>query len=347
MRKISEAALAHLRAGQSFAMAIVLESSGSTPRDAGAAMLICADGTTTGTIGGGVLEANIIRNAKKAIAEKRAMVCEYVLENSGAAAIGAICGGRAKTLIDFIDASDPSSLSYFEALFKSTIGGKVSDIAVVAAEGAPLFPRNQCLIQPDSTPVGGEVFDSETLSKLLEYYNGAGAGKIGEKDVYFFPVGTAGTVYIFGAGHVGEKLARIVHTVAFATVVIDDRAEFANRAHFPDADEILVPAKMDAPFDTLSFGPDSYIVIVTRGHAFDEQVLARALQTDAGYIGMISSRKKRDRIYEKLLEKGFTQEDFARVHSPIGLEIGAESPEEIAVSITAELIAVRAAKKKA
>lgn len=347
MRQLSEAALALLRAGQSFAMAIVLESSGSTPREAGAAMLVCADGTITGTVGGGVLEAHIIKNAKKVIAEKRAMVCEYVLENSGAAAIGAICGGRAKTLIDYIDAADPSNIPYFEAIFNATSGPDVSDLAVAAAEGAPLAARNQCLIRPDGTVAGGEAFDEAALSALLEAYNGPGAGRIGEKDVYFFPVGTAGTVYIFGAGHVGQKLAKIVRTVAFRTVVIDDRAEFASRAHFPDADEILVPEKMDAPFDALSFGPDSYIVIVTRGHAFDELVLTRALKTNAGYIGMISSRKKRDRIYEKLLEKGFTQADLERVHSPIGLEIGAETPEEIAISITAELIAVRAAKKKA
>ncbi|NLM83663.1 MAG: XdhC family protein [Clostridiales bacterium] len=347
MRKIAEEALSLLRGGRSFAMAVVLESSGSTPRDPGAAMLICPDGAITGTIGGGVLEAHVIKDAKKAIAEKRAMVCEYALETSGDDAIGAICGGRAKTLIDYIDAADPSSLSYFEALFNAASGPDVSVLAVLASAGAPLSARNQCLIRPDGTVAGGEVFDEETLAMLLKDHKGAGTGKIREKDVYFFPVGTAGTVYIFGAGHVGQKLAKIVRTVAFRTVVIDDRAEFASRARFPDADEIIVPVKMDAPFDTLSFGPDSYIVIVTRGHAHDEVVLTRALRTDAGYIGMIGSKKKRERLYENLLQKGFTQEDIARVHSPIGLDIGAETPEEIAVSITAELIAVRAAKKKA
>jgi arginase family enzyme len=116
-------------------------------------------------------------------------------------------------------------------------------------------------------------------------------------------------------------------------------------ARIPEADEILIPDKLDAPFDSVVFGPDSYIVIVTRGHIHDEIVLRRALQTSAGYIGMIGSKKKRETIYRHLLDEGFTQADIARVYSPIGIDISADTPEEIAVSITAELIKVRAAKK--
>jgi len=346
MREFAEAALALLRAGESFAMAIVLESSGSTPREAGAVMLVKADGTITGTVGGGVLEALVIKNAKKVIGERKAAVCRFVLEKSGEDAIGTICGGQAKILIDYIDAGDPSNIPYFEALLGATCNPEVSYLVAIASEEAALSARNQRLILPDGNIAGGADYDEETRFTLHKARRGTGTGKIGEKDVYFFPIGTAGTVYIFGAGHVGQKLAKIARTVSFSVVVVDDRAEFASPERFPDADEILVPPKMDAPFDTTAFGPDDYIVIVTRGHVYDELVLTRALSTKAGYIGMISSKKKRDRIFENLLEKGFTREDLARVHSPIGIEIGAETPEEIAVSITAQLIAVRAAKRK-
>lgn len=345
MRDIAQSAIQLLQSGQSFAMAVILESSGSTPREAGACMLIREDSSIVGTIGGGVLEANIVAAAKQVIKTGRSTVRLYVLENDGAAAIGAVCGGRARTLVDYIDAADPANLRYFEALLKSTSDSDISDLAVVASEAGPLRKRNQCLILPDGTPVGAETFGAEAAEKLMAIYNGAAENKIGENDVYFFPIGTSGTVYIFGAGHCGEKLAKILHTVSFATVVIDDRAEFANRAHFPEADDILVPGKMDEPFDTLRFGADSYIVIVTRGHAHDEIVLRRALRTKAGYIGMIGSKKKRETIYHHLLESGFTQADIDRVYSPIGLQIGAETPEEIAISITGELIRVRAEKR--
>jgi xanthine dehydrogenase accessory factor len=131
----------------------------------------------------------------------------------------------------------------------------------------------------------------------------------------------------------------------FRVVVIDDRAEFANAERFPDADEVCIIADFSRALDGLAIDADSYIVIVTRGHAFDRVVLEAALKTDAGYIGMISSRRKRDAIYAALTAEGISIEALARIHSPIGLPIGGETPEEIAVSIVAELISERYKKK--
>jgi xanthine dehydrogenase accessory factor len=130
--------------------------------------------------------------------------------------------------------------------------------------------------------------------------------------------------------------------VDFRTVVIDDRAEYANAERFARADRINVVPSFHQAFDGLDIDRDSFLVILTRGHLHDKTVLEQALKTDAGYIGMIGSRRKRDLIYRELLDKGFTSEDLGRVHAPIGLAIDAETPEEIAVSIVAELIQVRA-----
>jgi len=130
--------------------------------------------------------------------------------------------------------------------------------------------------------------------------------------------------------------------VEFRTVVLDDRAEFANRKRFAETDEVIVLENFDNAFGGVVIDPDAYIVIVTRGHSHDKTVLAQALKTDAGYIGMIGSRTKRDTIYRALKQEGFTQTDIDRVHSPIGMDIGAETPEEIAISIVAELVRVRA-----
>jgi xanthine dehydrogenase accessory factor len=155
------------------------------------------------------------------------------------------------------------------------------------------------------------------------------------------PLSNYGTVYIFGAGHVSQKLAALTGIVGFRTVVLDDREEFANRSRFPSADEIIVLKDNQTAFDEFTLDEESYIVIVTRGHLHDKTILKQALNTGAIYIGMIGSKRKREEVYHALEAEGVSQTRLDAVHSPIGLQIGAESPEEIAVSITAELIQMR------
>jgi len=128
-------------------------------------------------------------------------------------------------------------------------------------------------------------------------------------------------------------------------VVLDDRSEFANQERFPKADELRVLDRFENAFSGLSADSNSFLVILTRGHSHDRTVLAQALRTQAGYIGMIGSHRKRDTIYQSLRDEGFTNADLDRVHCPIGLDIGGETPEEIAVSIVAEMIEVHSGLK--
>jgi xanthine dehydrogenase accessory factor len=148
-------------------------------------------------------------------------------------------------------------------------------------------------------------------------------------------------VYIFGGGHVSAQIVPLASHVGFRVVVVDDRQEFASPERFPEASEVI-RTEFKGVVERLPVDKASYMVIVTRGHAHDKSVLEQCLRSGAGYIGMIGSRRKREIVYEKLLEEGFTREDLDRVHSPIGIDIGAETPEEIGVSIVAELIKVRA-----
>ena len=159
-------------------------------------------------------------------------------------------------------------------------------------------------------------------------------------EIFVEPVVSDPVLYVFGAGHISRQIVPVASRVGFQVVVIDDRADFADTSHFPEARDIY-QLPFEEVMDRFSIHELSYLVIVTRGHMHDKNVLAQALKTEAGYIGMIGSSRKRDIIYEKLLEEGFTEKDLSRVHSPIGLDIGAETPEEIAVSIVAELIMVR------
>lgn len=344
MKKIATAALKLLKSGASFALATILESSGSTPRGAGASMLIMADGAIAGTVGGGVLEAFIIKSAEQVIKSGLAAVFEYSLDHSSAASIGAICGGRVKVLIDSIRADDPLNFPYFEQLLNAS--DTCSQLVLIPDSGK-LKSRNQCLLRSDGTITGAECYAPEIISQLQNMQETEKYLTRPENlSVYLFPVDTEITVYIFGAGHCGEKLASALNPIGFSTVIIDDRREFCQRERFPYAWELIVSECMGAPFDQINFEADSYIVIVTRGHMQDELVLLRALKTNAGYIGMIGSKKKCTTIFQHLLEAGFTEADIKRVYAPIGIPIGAETPEEIAVSITAELIKVRAENRR-
>ncbi|MGB6232613.1 MAG: XdhC family protein, partial [Candidatus Acidiferrales bacterium] len=146
-------------------------------------------------------------------------------------------------------------------------------------------------------------------------------------------------VYLFGGGHVSTALGRVASLAGFSINVIDDRSSFANAERFPMAEEIVT--SYEEAFEKLKPNASSYLVIVTRGHKDDMRVLEWAVGTEARYIGMIGSKRKVISVYRALEKQGIAIEKFARVHAPVGLEIGALTPEEIAVSVTAELIAIR------
>lgn len=154
---------------------------------------------------------------------------------------------------------------------------------------------------------------------------------------------TPTTAYIYGAGHVALALEPILRFVDFKTVVIDDRAEYANRERFPDAEDVIVLDSFEDSFKDIETDENSYIVIVTRGHMGDYDVLKQAIKKKRAYLGMIGSRKKNETLYQMLRDEyGVTDEEIYNVHAPIGLEIHSETPEEIAISIVGEMINARA-----
>lgn len=147
--------------------------------------------------------------------------------------------------------------------------------------------------------------------------------------------------FIFGAGHIGKEVAKVLDYIGFSTVILDDRPDFANSERFPEADRIVILENFKVSFKDVQTDLNSYIIIATRSHSGDYDVLKQALAEKSAYIGMIGSQKKTGTIYKKLLEDGFTEKDLKRVHAPIGIKIAAETPEEIAISIAAEIIQVK------
>jgi xanthine dehydrogenase accessory factor len=176
------------------------------------------------------------------------------------------------------------------------------------------------------------------LNQNPKYDTGLVCG--GTLEVFVEPVLPVPVLYLFGAGHVAQSVGKVAHDAGFDVVVVDDRESFANRERFPDAQNVIAE-DFEAAMTRLAPNESSYIVIVTRGHRDDMRVLRWAVHTQARYIGMIGSKRKVIAIYRELGKEGLPRSLFERVHAPIGLDIGAVTPEEIGVAITAELIAVR------
>lgn len=333
-----------LEKGEDVVMVTIIDRSGSAPRTAGSRMLVCRDGAVEGTIGGGLFEAEAIRLARTVFQSGQAVTRAFRFSGSEVLEMDMICGGGAEIFADLLRSRDPENAAVCKAIGALARCDRDARIVTRIDTGPGSEDRTKLsLIVKGGDPVGMPLAeeDRKALDRACEGRHPLQV-KLGETRYLIEPVHDAGIVYIFGAGHVSQKLAHLAPFVDFRTVVVDDREEYANGARFPQADRILVPESMDRCMQDLPVSENSYIVIVTRGHAYDMIVLAQALRTDAGYIGMIGSRRKRDMIYRQLRLSGVQEASLARVHSPIGIDIEAETPEEIAVSIIGELIQARA-----
>jgi xanthine dehydrogenase accessory factor len=252
-------------------------------------------------------------------------------------------------------------MDIFEEIVKMRrIGQRGALATIVHTNGSiPSFESSRMLVREDGSLVGTigggcveaevwaaakEVMQNEAPRKMVfnlnneaTYDNGLICG--GTVEIFVEPILPQPMLYVFGGGHVSMALAKAASAAGFAVGVVDDRDTFANLQRFPMAQEIFT--SYDEAFNALHPSAATYLVIVTRGHKEDMRVLAWAVRTEARYIGMIGSKRKVLSVYKALENEGYRPEEFERVYAPTGLEIGALSPEEIAISIVAELVAVR------
>lgn len=320
-----------LKEGKAFVLMILVKRRGSAPRDIGAKMVLFEDGDTLGSVGGGRVEALALEEAKGVLGTGEGRLLRYTLTAKEVSEEGMLCGGEVTVLLDYWTKDKEEVL---DKLIMALESGETPWLLL----GIPPSSKG-CLLLTKGGAVGelkgirAEVLDLSYIKRptLLE---------IEGVELYVEPVLQGPTLYLFGAGHVSKELAPLAKKVGFRVVVVDDRAEFANKERFPTVDEVIVQDFEEASRN-LPLGPESYVVIVTRGHEHDYTVLRNVLGFGTKYIGMIGSKRKRDIIFEKLKGEGVPPELLSRVRSPIGLDIGAESPEEIAISIVAELIAFK------
>jgi len=309
-------------------VATVISSRGSTPRAAGSKMIVYAGGGISGTIGGGAVEGDVIKRALTTLDTKRGSIARYDLrEDSNSNDLDLICGGHMEVLLEYVDAH-PDNESLHEAASKKIASERPFLWKGIITEADSGIILERSIEEIRDLSGGGHQCPSLHASA--------------DRLVLVEPVMPAQTVYIIGAGHVSKELAKLTKFIGMKTLVFDDRSAFACESRFPAVDEIhLCPGYVNI-FEPFKITPNSYIIIVTRGHSYDKEVLGQALKTRAGYIGMMGSRKKRHSIYNTLIAEGCHAEELDRVHCPIGLPIKAETPAELAISIVAELIDHRA-----
>jgi xanthine dehydrogenase accessory factor len=344
-----------LKRGKPFALATVINVRGSTPREVGAKMLVRDDGQL-GTIGGGCGEAEVFRKAQILLQESAsARLTEVDLTGDFEQQEIGTCGGIMDVFIDLW--SPARDLAVAREMAEAVRGSQPLALVTLIEPGDGNHVPARALLRPNADTAAlpvklapkaivqlGEIASS-AVPALLEL------GARGElrttthlsdkaPQLFVDPLPGAQRLIIVGAGHVGQALADLGAMLGFHVIVIDDRAAFANRERFPNAAEIIVRPFENA-IESLKLDHNCYIVMVTRGHAFDEIALRTALKQKSRYVGMIGSKRRVRATLERIEADGVERSVLEQVHAPIGLDIGAETPEEIAVSIMAEIIRER------
>lgn len=342
-----------------FALATVVNVRGSTPREVGAKMLIRADGQF-GTIGGGCGEAEVFRKARLMLDEGGAQskLAEVDLTGDFDQQDVGVCGGIMDVFIDLWSSRD---LPVARKLAESAERNRPAALLTVvdAGSGGELPLGAKAVIDPSGGGGEGVVVElgagavnqlaeraADARPGLLEVADDGGLRPVariestGAPRLYLDPVTGAQRLIIAGAGHIAQPLCALGSMLGFHVTIIDDRASFANRERFPTADAIIVKP-FAAAIDELNFDRHCYLVSVTRGHAYDEEVLRAALKHPEGFVGMIGSRRRARATLDRLAADGYDTNRLKEVHVPLGLDIGAETPEEIAIAIIAEIIRER------
>ncbi|WML33760.1 XdhC family aldehyde oxidoreductase maturation factor [Clostridium sp. OS1-26] len=333
---------------ESFVLATILDKNGSAPRRRGSKMIIKKDYSIIGTIGGGLFEALTIKLSKEVFHNRKAIIKNLDLSTECGGSLEIVCGGELKVLMEYIDAENNNIAEIYKQSANLRKQGKNFSIVTRIESKDEIF-HNSCKWICTEADFYGEESDvvQPVFQKIRENFKEVAMQVfMANNEKYLVePVLNYETIYLFGAGHVSQKLAEVMKILDFKVVVLDDRREFANKERFKTADKIIILSNFDDILKYVDINDQSYVVIITRGHAYDKDILAQALETDAKYIGMIGSKTKRSFIYSQLKDEGYTQKELDRVFCPIGLEISAQTPEEIAISIAAELIKIRRCSK--
>ncbi len=334
----------------SLVIATVTRTLGSTPQKPGSSALFGEKELKAGTVGGGFVEGRVTKLASEAIISKKSGHFVFELDNEISNKEEAICGGQISVLLD---ANPGNYIEVFEQIRSSMINQKPGVlITMVTKFSEDTVLINRYWMTESITPAIPEAFAGDVKSAVSEMllqkrsvsYSELELSIPGEEpsSVFFFEaIFPPAQLIIAGAGHIGRALAHLADMVDFEVTVIDDRPEFANKKNIPEARHVIVE-DIGKALSQLHKGSNTYVVIVTRGHKDDADALHSCIGTDVAFTGMIGSLKKISVMRSDFIEKGWsTPEQWEKIHTPVGIDIKSKTVEEIAVSITAQLILAR------
>lgn len=348
-----------LTAGKPFVLATIIRTRGSVPREVGAKMVVPREGQPFGTIGGGCGEGEVLRRAYPLFEQDLPpRVVEVDLTGDFDQDEIQVCGGLMDVALDLWKPEEHRELVH--ALADATRARKPTALvtAINALESLPAGTKSCLSLNPEGAaltpsvplqPAAVRTFTASVSAGKPELFSISPQGEVLEDSVtrgqdwprIFVDVQPGlQTLLIVGAGHIAQPLYEIGHLMGFRTVVIDDRWAFANRERFPQATDIRVGSFVET-LESLDINDQTFVVVVTRGHVWDEASVRTVLKKKPAYLGMIGSKRRSKATLERLAEQGFPAEELSRVHTPLGLDIAAETPAEIAVAIAAEIVRVR------
>ncbi len=309
-----------LSGGRGAMLLTILETQGSVPRGPGAMLLVGESGPLCGTVGGGAIEYEATETARQLLREKRSARRTFCLGGNGGQDVGMVCGGMADVWFSYVPAGDPAwnkALAELTALLASGRSGRL----IQRMDGGP----PSVLSEPGPPSLREDpLYGSETISLHIS---------AGERAV------------VFGGGHCALALVPLLQSVGFRITVFEEREEFAKQERFPAAERVILGSYASIG-GSIALSPEDYVVVMTNGHNHDFTVLQQSLRLPLAYVGCMGSRRKTAIVNARLREAGVAEDAIARLHAPIGIPIGAETPEEIAMSIAGEMVAVRAARRK-
>jgi len=347
MYEVIEKSLIELEQGKKIVLATVVNTKGSTPQKIGSKLLIRKDGSTIGTLGGGCVEGDIWFESKTMLEEntpEESRYREYTLNQELAEEEGLVCGGTMFFLLDKLE-PNKSNIEYLRTLQNSLNGkeGGKSLITLVDSTNNKIMTGTKKIFDFDQTSniKNDEIFaDPNQIEDVINNRQNKCVKLEDGNEWYVEMYTTPSTLLICGGGHIANSLAPLAHKLNFNVWITDDRKEFANRNRFPNAERIV----NDLPENALKSLPvteNTYIIIATRGHRYDLVATQAAVSTNAKYIGLLGSMRKAILVSEDLLKNGIPEDKVKAIRSPVGLDLRGRSPDEIAVSIIAEMLMIR------
>mgnify|MGYP001158785929 FL=1 len=347
MNEVIEKSINELEQGNKIIIATVVNTKGSTPQKIGSKLLVRKDGSTIGTLGGGCVEGDIWFEAKTMLDEntdQESRYKDYTLNQELAEQEGLVCGGTMFFLLDKLEPSE-INIKYLRSL-NNSLNGKEKGKAILTLVNPANDKLNTGLKKTydfDNISIikNDQLFTNpkKILEAIISRQNKC--IKLDDGNEWYVEIySTPATLLICGGGHIANSLAPLAYNLNFNVWITDDRKEFANNNRFPNAERIV----NDLPENALKSLPvteNTYIIIATRGHRYDLVATQAAVNTDAKYIGLVGSMRKAILVFEELLKDGISEDRVKSIRSPVGLDLRGRSPDEIAVSIVAEMLMIR------